>query len=127
MWGSTDLITPDDSIQAGLGDCWLIATMASIAEDPDRIKDIFLVEETNEVGVYAFQMYLLGMPVTITIDDYLPYNQWGEDLKYSQYSEDSAVWTPLLEKAAAKYLGNFEAINGGTEDSVHQMFGTPYT
>ena len=73
-------------------------------------------------------MYLLGMPITITIDDYLPYQENNDFPIYSEYSEDSAVWTPLLEKAAAKYLGNYEAINGGMEDSVHQMFlGTPYT
>lgn len=38
---------------------------------------------------------------------------------YGDYSADSAVWTPLLEKATAKYLGNYEAINGGTEISLH--------
>ena len=52
--------------------------MASFAEDPDRIKDIFLTEEINKEGVYAFNMFLLGMPITITIDDYLPYQQMGD-------------------------------------------------
>ena len=64
-------------------------------------------------------MYLLGMPITIIIDDYLPYQESSDFPIYSWYSEDSAVWTPLLEKATAKYLGNYEAINGGTEVSVH--------
>lgn len=44
----------------------------SIAEDPERIKDLFLVDEKNSVGVYAATMYQLGMPVTVIVDDYLP-------------------------------------------------------
>ena len=86
----------------------------------------------NEAGVYAFTMYNLGMPITVTIDDYLPYSKtikfWEEtSLKYSQVSQDNAVWFPLMEKAAAKYLGSYEAINGGLEESAFSMFlGAPY-
>ena len=72
MWGS-DTVTPNDSIQGLLGDCWLVSSASSIAEDPERLKDIFKVQETNEVGIYAFKMYNLGMPVTVTIDDNLPF------------------------------------------------------
>ena len=54
------------------------------------------------------------MPVTVTIDDYLPHSRWKE-LSYGKVSNDNAVFFPLLEKAVAKYHGNYEAINGGME------------
>lgn len=44
----------------------------SIAEKPGRIKDLFLVDEKNSAGVYAATMYLLGMPITVVIDDFVP-------------------------------------------------------
>ena len=49
----------------------------SISEKPDRINDIFKIEEKNSAGVYAMKMWLLGMPITVVLDDYLPVEQWG--------------------------------------------------
>ena len=48
---------------------------------------MFLIDETNEVGVYAFQFYLLGMPITVTIDDYLPFDK--EDPEYLFFAQTS--------------------------------------
>jgi len=126
MWG-TDTVTPNDPVQGGIGDCWLVASASSIAEDPQRLKDIFKVQETNKVGVYALQMYLLGTPITVTIDDYLPFDiDHPLMLLYSMISLDKAVWFPLFEKAAAKYLGNYEMIYGGYAYAALEMFlGVP--
>ena len=57
-------------------------------------------------------MYALGVPVTVTIDDYLPI----ESEEYSVFAlmnENSSLWGPILEKAFAKFLGNYEAVEGG--------------
>jgi len=104
-----------------------VAAASSIAEDPERLKDIFKVQETNDAGVYAFQMFNLGTPVTVTIDDFLPFDvEHPSWLIYSMVSLDKAVWFPLLEKAAAKFLGNYEFIYGGFEYVALEMFlGTP--
>ena len=50
----------------------------SIAEDPERIRDIFQVDQKNSVGVYAAKMWLLGMPTSVVIDDYLPLYKYGD-------------------------------------------------
>lgn len=73
MWGSEERVAPNDIVQGGLGDCWLMSSTASYAEVPTRIKNVFLTEELNQKGVYAVQFYVLGSPVIVTIDDFLPY------------------------------------------------------
>ena len=42
-----------------------------VANDPERIKKLFEIEKLNKAGVYAVQMYVMGIPVTVTVDDYL--------------------------------------------------------
>ena len=79
MWGTNEA-TFDDSIQGYLGDCWLVASSTSLFNDASRLDDIFLVKEINEVGVYAFKFHLLGMPITVIIDDYVPF-----DVDYPDY------------------------------------------
>lgn len=44
----------------------------AIAENEDRLKSIFKVDYINSEGFYAAKMYLLGIPITVVIDDYLP-------------------------------------------------------
>ena len=42
-----------------------------IAEKPERIKNMFLVSEVNDQGVYAIQMFKNGEKAIVTIDDYI--------------------------------------------------------
>lgn len=129
MWGENN-IEPDDSIQGQLGNCWLHVAGISIAEQPDRIRDLFLVDEKNSAGVYAATMYLLGMPITVVIDDYLPLEDTWEGLNpvYGEIGDDKALWGPILEKAFAKYLGQYEAIDAGIGAyGIEVMTGSPFT
>ena len=81
---------------------------------PERIKKIFLTQGLNTAGVYAVQLYVMGIPVTVTVDEFLPMWQPDKDyLIYSQDAVDGALWMPILEKAAAKLFGNYEMMIGG--------------
>ena len=42
------------------------------------MKKIFLTEELNAAGLYALQMYVMGIPVTVVVDDFLPFWDYGE-------------------------------------------------
>ena len=130
MWGENQ-IEPDDSIQGQLGNCWLHVAGMSIAEKPDRVKNLFLVDEKNSAGVYAATMYLLGMPITVVIDDYLPLQErWDGDINtiYAKIGEDKALWGTLFEKTFAKYLGHYEAIDAGIgSHGIEAMTGSPFT
>ena len=70
LWGSKGIEYGDPN-QGYLGDCWIHAASAVVANDPERIKKLFEIEQLNKAGVYAVQMYVMGIPVTVTVDDYL--------------------------------------------------------
>lgn len=73
-------------------------------------------------------MWLLGMPVTVVLDDYLPLEKWpSQDARYAQVASDGALWGTIFEKSFAKYLGMYEAIDAGSgAHGVEAMTGSPY-
>lgn len=82
-----------------------------MAEWPERIRQIFVVQEANEAGIYAVYYYVMGVKVKIILDDYLPIS-FGHHPAFSQ-THGSELWVCLAEKAFAKLLGNYEAVIGG--------------
>ena len=71
-------------------------------------------------------MYALMIPVTITIDDRLPFKKDSDRTLYASVGRDKSVWGPLFEKAFAKFHGSYEAINGGdTGMAVNTIAGAP--
>ena len=112
MWGSKG-ISFADPMQGQMGNCWLIAAASVSAQEPERIKEIFEIEHLNEAGVYAVQLYIMGIPVTVTVDDYLPFHKNTDSLIYSSEGPDNALWMPILEKASAKAYGSYEFLEGG--------------
>lgn len=73
LWGS-DGITPMDIRQGVIGNCWFLAAASAIAEKPERMEKIFLNNsvEMNKNGIYAVNLYALGVKHTVIVDDYLP-------------------------------------------------------
>ena len=46
---------------------------------------------------------------------------------YAKVAEDGALWGPILEKAYAKLIGNYEALNGGlVGPGIETITGAPY-
>ena len=73
LWGSEDISFADPK-QGEIGDCWMIAASSVTAQDPNRIRDLFEIEYLNSAGIYAVNMFVMGVPVTVTVDDYLPFH-----------------------------------------------------
>ena len=77
-------------------------------------------------------MYVMGIPVTVTVDEYLPFVQFeDEDEIYMVYGkpsrQDRGLWMPILEKVAAKLFGNYEMLVGGDERiAVSALTGAPF-
>ena len=65
------------------------------------------------------------------VDDWLPTetNDGGDGYRsiYADMGKDSAMWMPVLEKAFAKYHGNYEHIIGGNPMvAARTLSGAPY-
>ena len=79
----------EDVLQGGLGDCYLIGTLASIVEkNPDFIKDMMKEQSDGTVNVRLYDAK--GNRVIVNIDKKVP----------SEYSR-GALWVKLVEKAYA--------------------------
>ncbi len=70
-------IEPNDLTQGIVGDCWLLATMACLAEFPNAIESLFVDQDSDEPsasGLYRIKLFNLDKREweIITIDDYIP-------------------------------------------------------
>ena len=105
-----DGIDPFDIKQGALGDCYFLAVLSSMAEDPKDIQALFHTQQINSAGCYLVFLYINGVKRSVIIDDYLPV-KYGQPL-YAK-SRDEEVWVCLLEKAWAKLHGNYKRVEGG--------------
>ncbi|XP_058123078.1 calpain-A-like [Anopheles ziemanni] len=117
-----------DVRQGGLGDCWFLASCASLATVPELFvkvvpKDNVEFDADDYEGKYYFRFWQYGKWVTIVVDDRLPVD--GDDeLQYGQTSTENEFWFALLEKAYAKLHGSYEALVGGFgEDGMVDLTG----
>jgi hypothetical protein len=112
-----------------LGDCYFIAGMVAFAEDPLRFKELFVLKEINELGIYIFNIYIKGKPVKIVIDDYIPFERTSateSEPLFAKPGLDGALWGPLLEKVWAKINGNYEMTAAGWQHEALRIFsGAP--
>lgn len=51
-----DKIEPDDVKQGVLGDCYFMSSLSVLAEQPERIIELFESHEVNEYGLYAIRL-----------------------------------------------------------------------
>lgn len=112
---------PSDACQGQLGDAWLIAAIAAVAEFPNYLKDkIFITKEAAADGKYELQLFdWKGSKdwKTIQVDDYLPCvprknNEPGQKVFFADLS-DGEMYVPLLEKAFAKMFGSYQELHYG--------------
>jgi len=105
-------IDPNQINQQGLGDCWLLAAMGSVAHnDPEFFREHMV---KNADGTWTVTMYKDGEPVEITVE---PEVASGGVMD----PNNKPNWASIYEKAAAEYWGGeYEDLDGGNSDDAFE-------
>jgi len=130
-FGDTSDIEPNDVSQGALGDCYLMAALAAVAQqDPERLRRMI---QKNPDGTYTVTFSMRQppsgeyAPLPILVGPDLPLVAgrpvFAQTLDFG-FNGDVELWVALVEKAYAKLKGGYELIEGGWgEDALERIAG----
>ena len=112
----------DDVRQGALGDCYLLAGLASIAKDSPLALRQNVVDFND--GTYGIQ---LGGKFYREDADLAVSSSYSNNPAYAQFGRESSIWVAMVEKAFAHYRkpeGTFASIEGGWSVEINRALGS---
>lgn len=82
----------------------------------------------NDSGVMAFNVFIRGMPIVVTIDDLLPFvdSNGISTPMFANIGMDGGLNGPLLEKLWSKLSGTYERTAAGWQhEALNVLTGAP--
>lgn len=119
-----DGFNPNDIHQGAIGDCWLLSAMSSLAEHPEAVKPLIIEREVNRAGLYHVQVFDGPSQSwrVLSVDTLVPTiapvecccRTFGkQDQLIATASREGELWPAVLQKALAKHVGSYHALDGG--------------
>eukprot|EP00062_Callorhinchus_milii_P026427 gi/632988513/ref/XP_007883154.1/ PREDICTED: calpain-5-like [Callorhinchus milii] len=126
-----DGMSAHDLNQGQLGNCWFVAACSCLASRESLWQKVIPSWKDQEwnpekadqyAGIFHFRFWRFGQWLDVVVDDRLA--TVNGKLVYCHSNSQNEFWSALVEKAYAKLVGCYEALDGGnTADALVDFTG----